>query len=287
MSDRKCIEDGCPDEVGRKGGRGRCSRHLKAYLRHYKRLGIKPPPSPKAQRTAEMGRAVERRRPARTPRYCIDCDSEVDYSGARGRCNSCYYRWRKWFQDRGLPLPPRYQNVDARYPSREQLLAMMEDAGSLAKLAAAVGVHVASLYSYLQRRPDLHGELVALTRPMRGVPRNPNSGKRWKSQAISPNRTRLNGGYFAYDPLARDYVDVLRGDPCSYCGQPTTTIDHIEPLSRGGGDDWENLTGACQRCNSSKHTKPMLGWMLETLDARSRRMPTAAVFSSWAEEPSA
>jgi 5-methylcytosine-specific restriction endonuclease McrA len=55
-----------------------------------------------------------------------------------------------------------------------------------------------------------------------------------------------------FDDEALDYAAVLLRDPCSYCGQPATTIDHIVAINAGGDSDWGNLTAACGRCNGRK-----------------------------------
>jgi 5-methylcytosine-specific restriction endonuclease McrA len=39
---------------------------------------------------------------------------------------------------------------------------------------------------------------------------------------------------------------------CGYCGEPATTIDHVLPRSRGGGNAWLNTVAACGRCNNRK-----------------------------------
>lgn len=43
---------------------------------------------------------------------------------------------------------------------------------------------------------------------------------------------------------------------CQICGKifdsRELTIDHVVPKSLGGGHDWENLSAACMRCNSTK-----------------------------------
>jgi len=60
------------------------------------------------------------------------------------------------------------------------------------------------------------------------------------------------------DEDALSFADILRRDPCSYCGEPTEHIDHIDPVAFGGSNAWDNLTGACASCNTRKHTKPLL-----------------------------
>lgn len=61
---------------------------------------------------------------------------------------------------------------------------------------------------------------------------------------------------------------VLRRDSqrCGYCGRAASTIDHVVPRSRGGGDSWENLVACCLRCNNSKgdRTPAEMGWSLRT-----------------------
>lgn len=48
---------------------------------------------------------------------------------------------------------------------------------------------------------------------------------------------------------------------CVACGtNKSLQVDHIHPVSRGGGDEPENLQTLCQRCNASKGTKTMDEW---------------------------
>ena len=59
---------------------------------------------------------------------------------------------------------------------------------------------------------------------------------------------------------------VLRRDAhrCAYCGGSASTIDHVQPRSRGGADSWENLVACCLRCNNVKsdRTPAEMGWSL-------------------------
>lgn len=62
---------------------------------------------------------------------------------------------------------------------------------------------------------------------------------------------------------AREYIAILQNDPCSYCGTAGGTIDHIIPVAKGGTNDWDNLTAACLSCNSKKHDRHLLTFLLE------------------------
>jgi 5-methylcytosine-specific restriction protein A len=45
---------------------------------------------------------------------------------------------------------------------------------------------------------------------------------------------------------------VLAEQPRCQCGAPATEMDHIRPVSLGGGDERENLQGLCRPCHLSK-----------------------------------
>jgi len=56
----------------------------------------------------------------------------------------------------------------------------------------------------------------------------------------------------------------IQADPhCFFCGYAldlqTSSVDHVEPTSRGGTDDKENLVLACRRCNVTKADRPLAG----------------------------
>jgi 5-methylcytosine-specific restriction endonuclease McrA len=71
-------------------------------------------------------------------------------------------------------------------------------------------------------------------------------------------QARRRAGTSRPDSLTTAYIAILRRDPCAYCGSRGGVVDHIDPISKGGLNHWTNLTAACQACNSSKHTKPLL-----------------------------
>ena len=49
---------------------------------------------------------------------------------------------------------------------------------------------------------------------------------------------------------------------CMYCSQPCkVTLDHIDPLSRGGLHELSNGAPSCFHCNASKNDTPLLAWL--------------------------
>ena len=61
----------------------------------------------------------------------------------------------------------------------------------------------------------------------------------------------------------RHRADIMSvtGNACVYCGRYASTLDHIQPLSAGGGHRKCNLAPACQACNYGKADKPLGEWL--------------------------
>ena len=57
-------------------------------------------------------------------------------------------------------------------------------------------------------------------------------------------------------PYSRRGVYERDNGQCQYCGifvhKRAMTIDHVQPVSRGGATSWANCVLACQRCNHGK-----------------------------------
>lgn len=58
------------------------------------------------------------------------------------------------------------------------------------------------------------------------------------------------------------YAGALMADPCAYCSQPSTELDHVYASARGGDGDWSNLAGICSSCNQQKSAMDPLRYML-------------------------
>ena len=75
-------------------------------------------------------------------------------------------------------------------------------------------------------------------------------------------------------PVTRRGVLRRDGWKCAYCGKAATTVDHVQPKSKGGADTWENMVACCLKCNNQKGDKPLseIGWQLQVAP----KMPTGA-----------
>ncbi len=60
----------------------------------------------------------------------------------------------------------------------------------------------------------------------------------------------------ARSPLTRRGVLARDSDQCCYCDRrKATTVDHVQPRSRGGRHIWENVVGCCSPCNQRKDAR--------------------------------
>lgn len=88
-------------------------------------------------------------------------------------------------------------------------------------------------------------------------------------------------GYLKYGRRASpapttENVAALYGYECQRCGKDIraahekATKDHVVPLSRGGRDEWENVTCLCSACNGEKGDRLLaeLGWRLRSAPRR-------------------
>lgn len=89
-----------------------------------------------------------------------------------------------------------------------------------------------------------------------------NSPRRKLQKRLSLHAYRIRHGnpvrHLSPGTEAFEYAAIILGDPCVYCGEPSTEIDHIVPVSQGGTSEWDNLAPACTTCNRSKQAKSLI-----------------------------
>ena len=76
------------------------------------------------------------------------------------------------------------------------------------------------------------------------------------------NHIRLRQLRRGITPKLREFIlgDGSRYADCKNCGFPATEIDHIVPVSRGGGIALSNLAPACYECNREKLDQTVTEW---------------------------
>jgi 5-methylcytosine-specific restriction endonuclease McrA len=120
-------------------------------------------------------------------------------------------------------------------------------------------------------REGHEAELRASNRLYREANREALNARQRRWRAENPEKTALHNfqsRWGCLDADSQDYYDIVIDDPCSYCGGPTNTVDHIIARSKGGSNEWENFTGACNSCNSRKHNHSLLLSLLRSCEAR-------------------
>lgn len=78
------------------------------------------------------------------------------------------------------------------------------------------------------------------------------------AQVLSNNRFRSQ--------WSKGWREIVRADPCAWCGDAGGFVDHIVPQSRcnaGRRKSWMNLTGTCAKCNVQRGDAPMLQWLAD------------------------
>jgi 5-methylcytosine-specific restriction endonuclease McrA len=102
------------------------------------------------------------------------------------------------------------------------------------------------------------------------------SSKEWRQrnpkmvQAFCADRSARRRGADRGAVSASDMAWILASTCglCSYCGEARAlTVDHIEPISRGGLHEESNIAPSCQSCNSSKKAKVLVVWLAQRRNA--------------------
>jgi 5-methylcytosine-specific restriction endonuclease McrA len=55
-----------------------------------------------------------------------------------------------------------------------------------------------------------------------------------------------------YDPNGQEIIDFPQSELLKFARNRIAEVDHIEPVSRGGSDDYDNLRLLCHECNVAK-----------------------------------
>lgn len=173
---------------------------------------------------------------------------------ARGcRCDDCRAHTAQYSRDRRAQQPklPRRPRSDKGV---KKVTLKVEDHGTT------------RAYSYHRCRCDACKKAASdYNRTWREANRERYREALRRFARLNPDKVRGYSGARAAVPFteeALDYADLIERDPCVYCGAPSESIDHIDPVAVGGDSDWNNLAPACLTCNSSKGAKSLLRFLM-------------------------
>lgn len=253
---RSCSVDGCED---RHRANGYCEKHLRRFRKH----GTTDDPAP----------------PSEAERFWAKVDKDGPVPPLRHPAGRCWIwtgsAWTGGFRaGSGAVTPRAWAWMDANGPVPDDHLMVLsacgtdrcvnpghlftgtyEDLGALAVAGRDRCVRGHPFDVYGISRNGVRGRFCAECRRIRA--------REWRLENPEANAKRHRSWYLrSLGGSEPSYPAILLGDPCSYCGAPAEHIDHIVPLSRGGGGDWDNLTAACADCNMSKGAKSLLDFML-------------------------
>ncbi len=115
---------------------------------------------------------------------------------------------------------------------------------------------------YEGKDPDFHRErrrLAAIKSRQDNPERARMIGRAWAS--IRRHRA-IGAGAIVLAGLSARVLKKANGS-CVYCGSDgvSLTIDHFNPVSKGGCGQWWNLVPCCQSCNSSKKDRDGSAWI--------------------------
>lgn len=168
-------------------------------------------------------------------------------------------------------MPLTNAEVRRRYRKRHLARVRAADRERMRQRRAAEPEHVAELKSASYRRnagqinADRYAKdpVAAKAAAKQWRADNPERARELARAAASRARARRRGATVGEDFDA--YVALLAGDPCSYCADTGTTVDHIVALNAGGEHAASNATAACKSCNSAKMDRPLLLFLLRRL----------------------
>lgn len=136
------------------------------------------------------------------------------------------------------------QGTSLSYGAVQDALARLEEKGVIEKVGETT--REGTLYKvYLPEEIEICQQLIANAKP--------------ESQTPVDEKRELD-----YYNVAENRLKIFERDSykCHYCSKQltrfTATLDHIQPVSEGGDNSYENLVTACLHCNSRRGSRPVM-----------------------------
>ncbi len=145
----------------------------------------------------------------------------------------------------GVIISRSGQSTDLSYSAVQTALAGLESKGAISKAGDT----------------DRDGTLYKVCLPEE----IPECQKRMQESVEAQNQSSIDEAMeLDYYNIAENREKVFERDAykCHYCAKQltrfTATLDHVQPVSRGGDNSFENLVTACLHCNSRRGNRPVM-----------------------------
>lgn len=220
MTDRTCSIDDCDSK---RVARGWCYKHYSRWQRNGDPLVLPPRRLPPQNSAQTFGCLID------------ECDAKHH---AKGYCRNHYAAY--WVSEN----PEQAKATQAAYRAAHRETA---NATSAAWRAANP-----------ERASELTRAWYAANKDrVREYRRKYRAANRDKIRAANNARKALQRGVEVNDLTAQQWTEIkaLFKQRCAYCHRKprVLTMDHVQPLSKGGHHTAANIVPACGPCNSKKH----------------------------------
>lgn len=201
---------------------------------------------------------------------------EERYTISKGCTRCAYDRGKRWAQEN--PEMARASSIKWKEKNKEKIKKMTRE-----RYAKNRDKRIKYAKEYRLNNPEKSRASVAKWREANKDKiklwneRNPESHKKAKKKWNSKNKDRVclyssnrraKSKESDSTHTAQDIVDLYSAQKgrCAYCKMKVGNkyhVDHIQPLSKGGGNGKDNLQICCPACNLKKHAKDPIDFAKE------------------------
>lgn len=217
---------------------------------------------------------------------------------ARGYCNFHWQRWKRYGDATAVPTPLPHKVIytedalrvckacEEPKPEAEYHKDTGGSDGYRAQCKDCRGKYMQGYYedNVEQRREYMNERRKTLGDHVRALDSARYERDKDKRIALAVEQTHIRRARLQEVEHERGITVIalkkIHGTACCYCGvemdfksRPTgsisparATLEHVLPISRGGGHTWENTALACHACNTSKNKKTVDEWELWKLE---------------------
>lgn len=168
--------------------------------------------------------------------------------GLQSRCKACRTTYQRQYR---LAHPEKTQEINARsYARHADKRRAYQRAYARRNRAARKAYMQRWSAENAERRRDYHRNY-----------RKRNSARIREYERHRDHLERTNHADLGVDDWPA--IKAMWGERCVYCySQGGLEMEHVIPVSNGGGHTWDNVVPACRSCNARKKDRTLLTFLL-------------------------